>query len=404
MKDRLLIRRRSSIVDAYAYAPTQKETEQRCERNRRSDSSHIHRTASAQKHIRKTAAQSGRFDFGKAWGEQGREGTRKKIDGGTALRYCPKSCIDAVVGQAMSLDSITPSGRIVEEQLDKQLELVQKDFNSDGLAFVGPLLAGADDSIREGVEFIHDRHKVKTGQKRPKISVILDTPGGYSEIAERVADLLHRHFNAVEFIVPDRAMSAGTILVMSGDEIWMDYYSLLGPIDPQIQGSAGQLIPAHGYLVQYERLIEKSRRGSITTAELNFLIANFNPAELYQYEQEMNMSVTLLKKWLVEYKFRNWSLTETRRKKVTLAQKKKSAQRVATTLNDTRQWHSHSRGISMEILRRDVGLKINDFGKNDCVTNSVRVYYKLLRDYMVKIGTGAAVHVGKNFFPMRFAR
>ena len=198
--------------------------------------------------------------------------------------------------------------------------------------------------------------------------------------------------------------AAGTISAMSGDEIWMDYYSVLGPIDPQIQGASGALTPAHGYLVQYERLIEKSRRGKITTAELHFLISNFNPAKLHQYEQEMNLSVTLLKKWLVEYKFRNWNLTDTRKKKVTLPQKRKSAQTVATTLNDTSKWHSHSRGISMEILRRDVGLKINDFGEKDCVTNSVRVYYKLLTDYMMKLGTGNAVHVVKNFFPMRFAR
>jgi hypothetical protein len=49
-------------------------------------------------------------------------------------------------------------------------------------------------------------------------------------------------------------------------------------------------------------------------------------------------------------------------------------------------------------------IKINDFGEKDCVTNCVRVYYKLLTDYMVKLGTPSAVHVVKNFFPMRFAR
>jgi hypothetical protein len=58
----------------------------------------------------------------------------------------------------------------------------------------------------------------------------------------------------------------------------------------------------------------------------------------------------------------------------------------------------------MEILRRDVKLKIEDFGATDCVSNSVRIYYKLLTDYMAKLGTRNAVHVVKNFFPMRFAR
>ena len=190
----------------------------------------------------------------------------------------------------MSLDSITPGGRIIEEQLDSHLHKVETEFGSDALAFVGPLFIGADESIREAVEFIHNanrQNKPSGIKKRPKLSVILETPGGYGEVAERIADLLHKHYDAVEFIVPNYAMSAGTILVMSGDEIWMDYFSMLGPIDPQVQGPKGGSIPAHGYLIQYERLIEKSRRGKITTAELQFLMEKFDPAELYRYEQEM---------------------------------------------------------------------------------------------------------------------
>jgi hypothetical protein len=183
----------------------------------------------------------------------------------------------------------------------------------------------------------------------------------------------------------------------------MDYYSLLGPIDPQVEGPKGSLIPAHGYLMQYERLIEKSRKNKITTAELQFLISNFDPAELYRYEQEMKLSVTLLKEWLVKYKFKNWNKTDSG-KKVTPAMKRRCAEKVAHELQNTAKWHSHSRGISMEILRRDVKLKINDFGEKDCVNNCVRVYYKLLTDYMMKLGTGTAVHVVRNFFPMRFAR
>jgi ClpP class serine protease len=234
--------------------------------------------------------------------------------------------------------------------------------------------------------------------------VILETEGGYAEVAERIADLLHNNFDAVEFIVPNYAMSAGTILVMSGDEIWMDYHSVLGPIDPQVAGPKGGLIPAQGYLVQYERLIEKSRKGTITTAELNFLISNFDPAELYRYEQENDLSNALLKDWLVKYKFRHWNKTATRGKPVTKRTKSMRANKIANALNDTEEWHSHGRGISMEILRNDVGLKIEDFGVKDCVNNCIRRYYKLLRDYMMKLGTPSAVHVLKNFFPMKYAR
>jgi hypothetical protein len=345
--------------------------------------------------------------------EKRRQGESQKIDCGTTLRYCSESRFNAVGRQAMSHEPITPSGRIVEEQLDSHLVEVQNEFKSDALAFIGPLFQGVEDIIRDAVEFIHDQHRTPQKSKkksttalskRPKLSVILETVGGYAEVAERMADLLHSNFDVVEFIVPNFAYSAGTILVMSGDEIWMDYHSVLGPIDPQVEGPKGHLIPAQGYLVQYERLIEKSRKKTITTAELNFLISNFDPAELYRYEQETDLSIALLKDWLVKYKFRNWNTTGARGKAVTKTMKSMRARKIANALNDTDEWHSHGRGISMQILRNDVGLKIEDFGKTDCVNNCVRRYYKLLRDYMAKLGTESAVHVLKNFFPMKYAR
>jgi len=54
----------------------------------------------------------------------------------------------------------------------------------------------------------------------------------------------------VDFLIPSHAMSAGTILAMSGDAIHMDYYSVLGPIDPQVENQEGRLIPALGYLIR----------------------------------------------------------------------------------------------------------------------------------------------------------
>ena len=77
---------------------------------------------------------------------------------------------------------------------------------------------------------------------------------------------------------------------MAGDAIWMDYASTLGPIDPQIRRN-GQYVPALGYLEQYQRLVDKSANGDLTTAELAYLVQNFDPAELFQYEQERDLSI-----------------------------------------------------------------------------------------------------------------
>jgi ClpP class serine protease len=52
-------------------------------------------------------------------------------------------------------------------------------------------------------------------------------------------------------------MSAGTVLVMCGDNIYMDYFSVLGPIDPQVKRrSKGNVyVPALGYLEKYNELV-----------------------------------------------------------------------------------------------------------------------------------------------------
>src|SRR6266851_826667 len=113
-------------------------------------------------------------------------------------------------------------------------------------------------------------------------------------------------------MVPNFAMSAGTVLAMAGDEIWMTYFSILGPIDPQIERRDGKgLMPALGYLTKYAELVEKSQNGALSTVEAAFFVQNFDAAELYSYEQAKQLSIEFLKEWLVKYKFKNWKKTRT---------------------------------------------------------------------------------------------
>jgi len=192
-------------------------------------------------------------------------------------------------------------------------------------------------------------------------------------------------------------MSAGTVLVMSGDSIYMDYYSVLGPIDPQSPKDGG-MIPVLGYLEQYKRLVEKSAKGNLTTAELAFLVQKFDPAELYKYEQASELSVSLLKEWLVKYKFKNWKKTLTRGKTVTEAMRKRRAEDIARALNRTDKWNSHGRGISMEVLRsEDIKLQIEDFGADAKISQALRVYHNLIKDYAAKVGSRNVLHTRDGF-------
>jgi hypothetical protein len=282
--------------------------------------------------------------------------------------------------------------RIVLDRLGSLLDAIEADFDADALTYVGPIVFGADDQIKKAIEGLRGRKK--------KLVFILETTGGFAEVTRRIADTLRHHYRRVEFLVPSQAMSAGTILVMSGDAIWMNYYSVLGPIDPQVPNrDSSSLIPALGFLIRYEELLEKANKGQAGAAELEILL-NFNQGELYSYGQARALSFSLLIEWLTKYKFRNWNKTKTRGLPVTKAMKRDRAAEVADKLNDVERWYSHGIGINMHVLRRELKLEIDDFGANKTLSEHVTSYHELLFDYLARIGQSSVVHTRSAFEPV----
>ena len=66
------------------------------------------------------------------------------------------------------------------------------------------------------------------------IDIILHTPGGLVLAAEQIAHALVEHSAKVTVFVPHYAMSGGTLIALTADEIVMDPNAVLGPVDPQI--------------------------------------------------------------------------------------------------------------------------------------------------------------------------
>jgi heme-degrading monooxygenase HmoA len=285
------------------------------------------------------------------------------------------------------------ANEFIEQQLDERAKLVMEAFGADLLGFTGGIIFGVDDIVRNVIE-----HLAQVSAQK-KLVVVLTTLGGYIEVVQRIVDTVRHHYESVDFIVPNYAFSAGTVLAMSGDAIHMNYYSRLGPIDPQVETAKGRMVPALGYLVQWERLIEKARNGELTTAEAQLMIDGFDQAELYQFEQARELSVTLLKEWLTKYKFKNWKLTRSSKTKVTHEMRVKRAEEIARELNDPEKWHSHGYGISMDVLRRDLNLLIDDFDADTRIGSTIRDYYSLLDDYMMKRGNTGVLHTVSQYVP-----
>lgn len=274
--------------------------------------------------------------------------------------------------------------------LGQNNEELAKHLEADVIAIKSPIRFGLDDLVRQEVEPLQDKQDKQTKNPKPKkLVVILETTGGNIEVVERIYNVFRKHYALVDFIVPNYAYSAGTVLVLSGDQIYMDYYSVLGPIDPQYE-VGDKFLPGMGYLQKFEQLrkkINEAKDPSKIRAEMTFLVQNFEPAILFLLEQAISHSESLLEEWLPKHKFKDWKKRKSSGAKVTDAYRKKRAREVAQILGNHERWHSHGRGIGIkELTSEEIKLQIVNFGDDPKLNKMVRSYYELFRDYCAKIG------------------
>jgi hypothetical protein len=281
-----------------------------------------------------------------------------------------------------------------KEVLNERLALLEQHFSADVIFYCGEMNPGYLKVLRDFIE------KLATdAQKKDALVVFLNTPGGSAEAVEKFVDIIRHHYKQIYFVVPDYAMSAGTIFCMAGDKIYMDYSSSLGPIDPQVFNGK-EWVPALGYLDQVEKLLEKSKNNSITAAEFSIL-QNLDLATLSRYEQARNLTVTLLKKWLVEFKFKDWKVHATdpvkKGQPVTQAEKEKRAEEIAKLLGDNQEWHSHGRMIGIKTLRDKLRLLIDDYSNDSKLRNLIRSYNDLALEFIAKERFSLFLH-SRNYF------
>lgn len=153
---------------------------------------------------------------------------------------------------------------------------------------------------------------VINGLDRTKgLDLVLHTPGGLTAATESIVDYLHSMFgNDIRAIVPQLAMSAGTMIACSCKSILMGKQSNLGPIDPQL----GRY-PAHGIVEEFKRAyseIKAAQKAAISNpnnpdaiAEAHAkvavwqpIIAKYDPALIGECEKNIDWSETMVKDWL----------------------------------------------------------------------------------------------------------
>lgn len=266
--------------------------------------------------------------------------------------------------------------KLRQTAVSELLTKLEHKLDADVFTYYGEIVNGVERNVKDIIEAL-----AKDPNKHRSIYVFLTTPGGSLPPVQRMVDILRHFYKEVNFIVPDYAYSAGTIWCMSGDNIYMNYYSSLGPIDPQVQSRDGKLVAALGYLDKINELLEKARNNELTQAEF-LILKDFDLAELRSYEQAKELAVDMLKKWLTKYKFKNWTIHSSDGTPVTIEEKEKKALEIANKLSDNNLWKSHGRPIGIQVLREELKLEIIDFEDDTELNEIICEYYDGLTEYI----------------------
>lgn len=284
----------------------------------------------------------------------------------------------------------------IKNILNEKLLLIEEHLDADVFSYYGNIIDGLENAILDIIEELANDEN-----KRDKLVIILTTTGGSAIAVERYVNIIRKHYNIVDFIVPNYAYSAGTIFCMSGDNIYLDYSSVLGPIDPQVQNKEGKWVAALGYLDKVNDAIQKSINGKLSEVEY-LMIKDLDLAELRSYEQAKDLTIDLLKKWLVKYKFQNWNEHRTNStllgNEVTINEKQTRAEEIANQLSDNTKWKSHSRPINIEALK-ELRLQVEDFSEDKVFRSLIRDYNDLLSDYFMTNKLSIFVQTKKVILP-----
>ena len=280
---------------------------------------------------------------------------------------------------------VSPINDSNRKAMENALSNLERILNADVFVYYGELIDGVEANVKQIIEQI-----CSDGQKHEELYVLLTTTGGSLNPVKRIVNIFRNFYKEVNFIIPDYAYSAGTVMCCSGDKIYMDYYSVLGPIDPQVRNKDGKFVAALGYLDKINELIEKAKRNELTNAEF-IILKDFDLAELRAYEQARDLAVDLLVEWLPKYKFKNWNIHSSSQTPVTDEDKRNRAIEIAQNLSDNKEWKSHGRPISRVELGR-LKLQIDKLEDNQEAYKAVTAYHELMTDYVQKYSMQRFIH------------
>lgn len=210
------------------------------------------------------------------------------------------------------------------------------------------------------------------------LDIILHTPGGDIAATESLIDYLDQKFKGdMRAIVPQLAMSGGTIMACACREIIMGRQSSLGPIDPQING-----LPASGIVSEFYHANKEIKQDSSKINVWGPIIAGYHPSLIETCKKAIQWSRELANDYLSGSMFRE----ELKLDSQYAEQKINDIIRLLTDQNLTK---SHTRHIPAPICK-NYGLKIVEMEKDQDLQDIILSIHHasaltIMNTYVVKI-------------------
>lgn len=168
------------------------------------------------------------------------------------------------------------------------------------------------------------------------LDLILHTPGGQVAAAESLVYYLKNLFGTdIRVLVPQIAMSAGTMIALSAKEIIMGKQSNLGPIDPQFGGMS-----CAGIIEEFDEASRAVCQNPELARIWGPIISRYHPTFLGDCKKAMAWADSMVNKWLCENMFSGFSDASER------------ARKVVGELSSHNATFSHSRHIHIEELKQ----------------------------------------------------
>lgn len=201
------------------------------------------------------------------------------------------------------------------------------------------------------------------GMDRSKgLDLFLHTPGGDIAATESLVSYLRSMFGTdIRAIVPQLAMSAGTMIACACKEIVMGLHSSLGPIDPQLGG-----LPAHGILTEFLKAAEEIKEDPSTIPLWQAVIGKYHPTLIGECQNAIKWSDEMVTEWLETGMFLG----------TTDPDAVERASRVMNELGDHDQTLTHSRHIDFA-KADEIGMNVTALEDDDDFQNAVLTVHHL---------------------------